>query len=160
MRNKIIVSDVLDRIKVAKNLSTDTKLAAFLGLKQSSISTWKSRNSMDIDIVFAKCNDLNMDWLLTGKGEMLRETSKDTVLVSSQMQKTNDAAPLGLVSLAEHVALVRENERLKMRVEDLEKKCAVLQPVQHDYAPLYVPSGELPLQPPLSARVNVDRVRL
>jgi hypothetical protein len=73
----IVKSDVLERIKVAKKLPTDAQLSHFLGVKPNTISTWKARNSIDIDIVFAKCEDLNMDWLLTGKGAMLREVSAD-----------------------------------------------------------------------------------
>jgi hypothetical protein len=47
---------------------------------------------------------------------------------------------------------VRENERLKMQVENLEKKLVELQTTQPEHAAKYVQGREVPPQPP-SVRV-------
>lgn len=60
---------ILNRLKLAKNLKNDAELARFLDLRPSTISGWTSRNSIDYDLVFSKCDDVNLHWLLTGEGE-------------------------------------------------------------------------------------------
>jgi predicted RNase H-like nuclease (RuvC/YqgF family) len=78
MKIKLNKSLILERLKSAKNFSTDTELANFLDIKTSTLSNWYSRNSIDFDILFSKCENMPIEWLLTGKGEMLRENSNNT----------------------------------------------------------------------------------
>ncbi len=49
-----------------------TKFAQFLGVAASTISSWLSRNTFDYDLIFAKCESISPEWLLTGKGNMLK----------------------------------------------------------------------------------------
>lgn len=63
---------ILDRIKEALNFKTDTELASFLGINKSTLSNWYNRNSLDFDVVFSKCEHISPEWLLTGRGSMLR----------------------------------------------------------------------------------------
>jgi len=46
--------------------------AKYLGVAPSTISTWISRNSLDYDLIFAKCKNISPNWLLTGEGAMLK----------------------------------------------------------------------------------------
>lgn len=46
--------------------------AKFIGVAPSTISTWLARDTFDYDLLFAKCEELNAEWLLTGRGEMLK----------------------------------------------------------------------------------------
>jgi phage repressor protein C with HTH and peptisase S24 domain len=77
--------DILNRLKEAYNINRDTELATLLGVSKSTLSNWVSRDSMDYDKVFSKCEHINIDWLLTGRGSKFREDSlpltgdKDTV---------------------------------------------------------------------------------
>lgn len=66
---------ILSRLKLALDLSTDTSLSNFLGIDKSTLSAWKRRNSIDYELIFAKCTHLNYDWILTGSGEMLRKNN-------------------------------------------------------------------------------------
>ena len=43
-----------------------------LGVKPQTISTWLSRNSFDAELIYAKCEGISADWLLTGQGNMLK----------------------------------------------------------------------------------------
>ena len=72
--------EILDRLKKALNVRTDTDLAKYLGVKQNTISTWKSRNSFDYKLIFSICdeNNIDIDWLLTGEGEMFRKKDGNT----------------------------------------------------------------------------------
>lgn len=63
---------ILNEIKKHMKFKTDTELANFLGVKQNTISTWKARDTIDYDLIISKCDFLDANWLLTGKGEMLK----------------------------------------------------------------------------------------
>ncbi|MDR0606506.1 MAG: helix-turn-helix domain-containing protein [Bacteroidales bacterium] len=71
-------SEILNRIKIGLNIKNDADLARLLEISPATLSNWRSRNSIDYDMVFSKCEFLNLDWLLTGKGEMLK--SEDTYI--------------------------------------------------------------------------------
>ena len=67
--------EILKRFKKALNIKTDSDLAKYLGVRQNTISTWKARDSLDYKLLFSKCdeNNINIDWLLTGEGDMFRK---------------------------------------------------------------------------------------
>ena len=68
--------EILNRLKEAYNIQKDTELASLLGISKSTLSNWVSRDSLDYDKVFSKCEHLNLDWLLTGRGSMLKSERK------------------------------------------------------------------------------------
>ena len=49
-----------------------SEFARMVGLSPQAINTWISRNTFDIDIVYAKCVNVSPDWLLTGNGPMFK----------------------------------------------------------------------------------------
>lgn len=63
---------ILKRAKIALGLSTDVQLAEALGVSKSTLSNWKARNTIDYAILFSKCEHVNIDWLITGEGDMVR----------------------------------------------------------------------------------------
>lgn len=69
--------EVIERLKIALNLSSDNALAETLGVSKATLSNWKSRNSIDIPLLFSKCEHLSVDWLLTGSGAMLKPTTQE-----------------------------------------------------------------------------------
>lgn len=71
MSSKINKSEVLNRIKEHFGLKSNAKLAAFLGIAPTTLSSWYSRDTFDLDIIYSKCVGLNLDWLLTGRGTVL-----------------------------------------------------------------------------------------
>ena len=48
------------------------QFANLLGITPQGLSTWIKRESFDIELIFAKCEGLSAQWLLTGEGEMLK----------------------------------------------------------------------------------------
>lgn len=68
-----------------------SRFAKRLGVSPSTISTWMSRNTIDYDLIFAKCKGVSPGWLLTGEGNMIKAelaAPKDTqLLVSTPMPK-------------------------------------------------------------------------
>ena len=49
-----------------------SQYARRLGITPQGISTWIARNTFDSELIFAKCERINAEWLLTGEGPMLR----------------------------------------------------------------------------------------
>ncbi|WP_300979028.1 helix-turn-helix domain-containing protein [Flavobacterium sp.] len=64
---------ILKEIKKHYNFKTDGEFADFLGIKQNTLSNWATRNSIDYDRIITKCEDIDANWLLTGKGDMLKK---------------------------------------------------------------------------------------
>lgn len=71
--NALYAKLVIDRIKNAYSITQDIKLADFLGISPSTLSTWRSRNTLDYKLIFAKCKDLSADHLIHGDHPIFRD---------------------------------------------------------------------------------------
>ncbi|MDK7375944.1 helix-turn-helix domain-containing protein [Weeksella virosa] len=71
---------ILNQIKKHLKFKTDTEFADFLGVKQPTISTWRKRNTIDYDLIIAKCDNIDANWLMTGKGNMLKSKDREQVV--------------------------------------------------------------------------------
>lgn len=58
-----------------------TRFAKHIGVAPSTISTWIARDSFDYDLLFAKCETISPEWLLTGKGPMLKTMQQEHMIV-------------------------------------------------------------------------------
>lgn len=56
-----------------------SEFARMIGVSPQAVNTWITCNTFDIDIIYAKCLNVSPDWLLTGKGNMLKEEEKGDV---------------------------------------------------------------------------------
>lgn len=92
--------------------------ARLIGVAPSTISSWLSRDTMDYDLLFAKCEMLSPNWLLTGEGEMLRNEGDEKALC---IQNSQDSPIIGhlLTTIKEQA---EEIGRLKARIEELERR--------------------------------------
>lgn len=68
--------DRLDEIIRYYSNGKPSTFAKYIGVAPSTISTWLARDTFDYDLLFAKCEELNAEWLLTGEGEMLKSNSE------------------------------------------------------------------------------------
>ena len=72
---------MLNDIKSYLGIEKDAEFARYLGISPQTLSSWHSRNSFDIHLLYAKCIFLNAEWILTGKGEMLKsDADKKNIL--------------------------------------------------------------------------------
>lgn len=62
----------INNIKKHYAFNRDTDFAKFLGISPQVLYNWKARNTFDTELVYEKCFDINPEWLLTGKGDMLK----------------------------------------------------------------------------------------
>lgn len=78
MSEKINKTEALDRIKSYYGLKNNAKLASFLGVAPTTISSWYARDSFDLDIIYSKCIGISFDWLFTGYGSKLRSVQSSS----------------------------------------------------------------------------------
>src|SRR5690606_22133320 len=69
---KINKSLMLNEIKSHLEIEKDAEFARYLGISPQTLSSWHSRNSFDIHLLYSKCVFINAEWLLTGEGQMLK----------------------------------------------------------------------------------------
>jgi len=63
---------ILNKIKKHYKFKTDAEFARFLEIKPQTLSSWYSRDTMDYELLSAKCVGIDANFLLTGTGEMLK----------------------------------------------------------------------------------------
>lgn len=51
--------------------------AAMIGIKPQLLSNWLKRNTFDAEQLYQGCKGISADWLLSGKGDMTRNTQTD-----------------------------------------------------------------------------------
>lgn len=90
---------ILNSIKSFLGFEKDSDFAKFLGIKQNTLSTWKSRNTIDYDLIISKCDKIDANWLLTGEGSMLKVDTKtnisQTITGDSNIQSGNNTSITG-----------------------------------------------------------------
>ena len=64
--------EILERIKAFYKLKSDAKLASFLGIPPTTLASWYSRNTFNLDLIYEKCVDIDLKWLLTGEEVILK----------------------------------------------------------------------------------------
>lgn len=67
---------ILNRVMQAFSLKTDTDLSNFLGITPQNVYNWRQRNSVDWRVLYTKCVNISMDWLMSGEGSMLKSVEK------------------------------------------------------------------------------------
>lgn len=83
--------DILNRLKIALQISTDNELANHIGVSKATISNWCTRNSLDFSLLFSFCEHINLDWLITGKGSMMDASES---IVATPANIVDDGIPL------------------------------------------------------------------
>jgi hypothetical protein len=73
LKEKLSTEEIIGRLKIAYNLDKEGDVANFLGISASNLANWKKRDTIDIQLLFTKCKDISMDWLLVGNGAMFRK---------------------------------------------------------------------------------------
>ncbi|GAA0885814.1 hypothetical protein GCM10009120_44130 [Sphingobacterium siyangense subsp. cladoniae] len=101
---------MLNEIKLYLGFDKDAPFARYLGISPQTLSSWHSRNTFDIHLLYSKCVFLNADWLITGKGQMLKSEEKEN-FANSSMTGTND---------------IPESENWKIKYENLQEKYTAL----------------------------------
>lgn len=73
-------SEILENLINYYSNGNKAQFAVLLGVKPQTINTWIVRNSFDIDLIYAKCEGLSGDWLLSGEGNMLKSNNENLLV--------------------------------------------------------------------------------
>lgn len=108
---------ILNEIKNHLGLKKDSEFARFLGIKPQTLSSWYSRNTYDVDLLYAKCEFLNAHWLLTGTGKMLKSYGEE-IDGNKSLEIIEDYSPDNFERLKnKYIILLEEyNQLLKSRM--------------------------------------------
>lgn len=118
-----------------------TRFAKRLGISPQGISTWLSRGTIDYELVYAKCENINADWLLSGEGSMLRTDSMPNapVIPATVTPIQSDTVVLRLMDKLDEKDA--ENKQLQSELRQKSEELAALK-AQHpqfqgkEYVPL------------------------
>lgn len=76
------------------------QFAKMLGITPQTVSSWLSRNTFDSELIYAKCEHINPEWLLSGKGEILKSNMLPINIADAvpfQSEFANMGKPIPLV---------------------------------------------------------------
>lgn len=82
-----------------------TKFAKFLGVAPSTISSWLKRDTYDHELLFAKCESISAEWLITGEGKMI--VSKVDVESKEYLLKLVESKQETIDSLKETIKVLK-----------------------------------------------------
>ena len=83
--------------------------AKLIGVAPSTISSWLSRDTFDYDLLFAKCENISSEWLLTGRGEMINiQTSTFNNKTTLPQKESTGIEDKLLAIIADKDAIIRE----------------------------------------------------
>ena len=57
-------ANIIDKLKEHLDIKTDTDLAKYLELHHSTLAGWRNRNSLNIELILEKVNNIDLNWLL------------------------------------------------------------------------------------------------
>lgn len=80
---------ILNEIKKHYKFNSDVDFANFLGIKTTRLSNWRKRNTLDYELISTICEDINANWLITGKGSMLKGSSTESIESIKSIKKDN-----------------------------------------------------------------------
>lgn len=135
MFTKMDSSMIISELMKYYGFATDVRFAEFLGIKPQTLSAWKTRNTLDYDLISTKCVEINMNWIFTGQGNMLKDqpltkfNPKIYLGNNISTSKTNDSSPVyqnistnSEVLLEKIKSLEKENQLLREMIEILKTK--------------------------------------
>lgn len=102
---------ILKEIKKHLGFKKDTDFAHFLGINQSNLSLWYKRGTINYESIISKCKDIDANWLLTGEGQMLKESPTEVLNREKTMFKED-------LNSHEIEALKKDLETTRATLED------------------------------------------
>ncbi len=104
------------------NHYTDGNKAMFariLGVQPQVINTWITRNSFNAELIFAKCEGVSAEWLLSGEGDMIQtkqnaDTGENEEI--ARLRADNKRLEGHLADLRAILGLSGENERFSVQI--------------------------------------------
>lgn len=82
--NAMDARKIFDRLAEALSLRKDKELADYLGVPAGTLASWKSRNIVDIELLLAKCNGIDWNYILTGADSKNADGAAEAVALDDE----------------------------------------------------------------------------
>ena len=122
MKTEFNFIQVIGRIKKALNISNDCELADMIGMKHTTFNSRKKANSIPYDafIQLASTKNLDLNWLITGEGEMYQQTTQPVEYKNTRYQRMLELMDvLTEKQQQELLAIAEEKERFNQMERNL-----------------------------------------
>jgi len=118
---------IIEKLKNVFNLSTDIELAGLLKISPTTLSTWKSRNSMDYKLIIDLCeaHDIDLNYLFLGRNkseESLKTLEPLIGMVTNRVKEEIREELLALKTSQQTLFDLFEKEEVKRQIEQAKKK--------------------------------------
>ena len=70
--------EVLDKIKSFYNFKSISEFARYLEVNSQNVRNWYARNNYNANLLIERCKEINPEFIITGKGEMLKTSTEQT----------------------------------------------------------------------------------
>lgn len=119
---------ILNKIKEEYSFKKDAEFARFLEIKPQTLASWYSRNTFDIELLYSKCELIDGNFLLSGKGNVLRNTSIGTEIPVGKSENEQEIERLK----DKNADLQTINELLTRTISDLDKRNSSVQYIESE----------------------------
>lgn len=93
---------ILNKLKEHKKFTTNVEFARFIGITPQNLRNWFDRKTYDINKLCSAFPEISVEWLTTGKGEMLKyDGTSDSFQEAEQKEqnKRNDVILVPVLNL-------------------------------------------------------------
>lgn len=112
---------ILNEIKLHYKFKTDSEFARFLGVNSQNIRNWYNRNNYNANLLIDKCQDISPQFIITGKGEMLRENEQISK-ASVDSDEWKEKAVLWMKIASERLEMIEmQREVIQMLKDEIKK---------------------------------------
>lgn len=78
---------ILNKLKKHYNFKSDAEFGRFLDIKPTTLSSWYTRNTFDIELLYTKCVDVDGNFLLTGQEPIMRNSLNEPLVNYAREEK-------------------------------------------------------------------------
>jgi hypothetical protein len=82
--------EMFDALMALYGYKTKRQLAKRIGVRENVLGNWCSRNTMDIEKVANALPEVSPEWLITGKGPMLRLDDKAFADLAKEIEEIKE----------------------------------------------------------------------
>ena len=108
---------IINKIKIAENIKTDSELAIFLEITKFTLSNWRKRNTIDYNIVLSKCKHMDFNLLFDENTDEIQNIEKSVPSTPDKVKTDNELLNFILEKykdvVIENHNLSKENTALK-----------------------------------------------
>lgn len=114
------VDIILNKLRDALHIRTDLALANFLEVKANTISTWRSRNTLDYELIISKCDNIDFNWLFANKRVSYSVSETEGHILNEPLEKFSPKPCENCKSKDKIIAdLIKENQKQSTLIEKL-----------------------------------------